>query len=426
MKAVSLGSLLALSGVVLMACSDASVSGPDNTITVSGTVVDEYLRPQVSVGVLIEGRPLVLTDANGHFTISAVRAPYTLVTGLTSERAALIYAGLTRTDPLVVVPPDPLLSPFRGAYVWGDVYGGTGLPEPANHRTSVLFESHETRWPGPAGVDHYTLQPQWLGPETTVGTLHALQWQFDPTSGLPVAYKGYGNTPLTLSNGGYSQGPPVTMAATVPAGSISGSVAVPDGFAVSARILRAGFETSSARPPAWMILTDSGGANSFTYVTPDLPGAMFSLTARAVAGQAYTEVLRTGIGANAAAITLSIPAAPVLIAPENGASGVNSRTEYRWSRMTGAVYLLAIFYSGAEIYIPPPPSYYIFTSDTIASIPDLSPFGLYSYSGTPHVWEVRAWAPFRSLDEIAAATWFVPQGDGVSAVSAPRQFTVAR
>ena len=175
-----------------------------------------------------------------------------------------------------------------------------------------------------------------------------------------------------------------------------------------------------------MILTDSGGANSFTYVTPDLPGAMFSLTARAVAGQAYTEVLRTGIGANAAAITLSIPAAPVLIAPENGASGVNSRTEYRWSRMTGAVYLLAIFYSGAEIYIPPPPSYYIFTSDTIASIPDLSPFGLYSYSGTPHVWEVRAWAPFRSLDEIAAATWFVPQGDGVSAVSAPRQFTVAR
>src|SRR5256885_12827666 len=104
MKSVSLGSLLALSAVVLMACSDSSISGPDDTITVSGTVVDEYLRPQASVGVLIEGRPVVLTDANGHFTISAVRAPYTLVTGLTSERAALIYAGLTRPDPLVVVP----------------------------------------------------------------------------------------------------------------------------------------------------------------------------------------------------------------------------------------------------------------------------------------------------------------------------------
>src|SRR5437762_3102495 len=316
MKAVSLGSLLALSGVVLMACSDASVSGPDNTITVSGTVVDEYLRPQVSVGVLIEGRPLVLTDANGHFTISAVRAPYTLVTGLTSERAALIYAGLTRTDPLVVVPPDPLLSPFRGAYVWGDVYGGTGLPEPANHRTSVLFESHETRWPGPAGVDHYTLQPQWLGPETTVGTLYALQWQFDSTSGLPVAYKGYGNTPLTLSNGGSSHGPPLTMASTVPAGSSRGSVAVPDGFAVSLRI----------------------------------------------------------------------PAARVRVAQENGCSSIITRAEYRWSRRTGAVYVLTIFYSGAEICIPPPPSYCIFSRDTIASIPDLSPFGLYSYSGTLHVW----------------------------------------
>jgi hypothetical protein len=427
MKSVPVGSLLASSAVVLMACSDSSVSGPDDTITVSGTVVDEYLRPQASVGVLIVGRPLVLTEANGHFTISRVRAPYTLVTGLTSERAALIYAGLTRTDPLVVVPADPLLSPFRGAYFWGDVFGGTGLPEPANHTTSVLFESPEIRWPGSVtGGYRYTLQPQWLGPETTVGTLHALQWQFDPTSGLPVEYKGYGNTPLTLSNGGYFEGPSVTMAAPVQAGSISGSVTVPAGFVVSTKTLRVGFETSSARPAAWRILTDSSGASSFAYVTPNLPGVTFALTARAAAGEAYAEVAKTGIAANATGIAFSIPAAPALIAPENGATSIDSRTEYRWSRITGAIYLLAVRYNGSDNYIPPPPSYYIFTADTVASIPDLSAFGLYSYRGTSHEWEVRAWAPLGSVDEIAAATWFVPQGDGTTAASAPRQFTVVR
>src|SRR5213593_3587869 len=251
----------------LVACSESSgPAGPDNTITVQGRAVDEYLQPLPSFFVLIAGHETVTTDGNGYFVVSKVSTPYDLIVQIPDfgTRDLLIYHGLTRSDPLVVTPPRPF-STLRSANTWGSVYGGGALPDPANRKTSLLFDSPEVQFVGSAGSGSYTLQPQWFAPDTTVGLLHALQWNFDPTSGLPVAYTGYGSTPLRLYNRAYFEGPPVTMTGSVVAGSIAGSINVPNGFTIARKSLVLRFRSSI--PAALALVNDSTPANSFSYIT---------------------------------------------------------------------------------------------------------------------------------------------------------------
>jgi hypothetical protein len=191
--------LTVLGTALLIACDSATGPGPD-AITVSGIVVDQNLRPQAGAGVLIPGHPPVVTDAQGAFTVSGVDNPYDLATGLLSERGALVYSGLTRTDPLVVVPAGPFSRlPHQGS-LSGSIRRGAGYTEPEHHQTSVFFESAETS--GRAPASHiYSIGPRWRGPTTTTGTLHALRWGFDPAIGLPAEYAYGARSSLALSDG---------------------------------------------------------------------------------------------------------------------------------------------------------------------------------------------------------------------------------
>ena len=207
------GCAVVLGTASLVACSESSgPTGPDNTITVQGRVVDEYLQPLPSTYVLIAGHETVTTDANGYFSVTKVSAPYDLILQIpdAGTRDLLIYHGLIRSDPLIVTPPIPFSTSFRSAYIWGSTYGGGPLPDPPDRKSSLLFDSPETQFVGSAGSGSYSMQPQWLGPDSTDGLLHALQWQFDPASGLPTSYTGYGATPLRLHKGDYHEGPAVT------------------------------------------------------------------------------------------------------------------------------------------------------------------------------------------------------------------------
>src|SRR5439155_1449766 len=179
------GCAVVLGTASLVACSESSgPTGPDNTITVQGRVVDEYLQPLPSTYVLIAGHETVTTDANGYFSVTKVSVPYDLILQIpdVGTRDLLIYHGLIRSDPLIVTPPMPFSTSFRSAYIWGSTYGGGPLPDPPDRKSSLLFDSPETQFVGSAGSGSYSMQPQWLGPDSTDGLLHALQWQFDPAS----------------------------------------------------------------------------------------------------------------------------------------------------------------------------------------------------------------------------------------------------
>ena len=415
-----------LAAAILLGCGDSAPTGPDDRITVQGIVADEYGTPLSSREVLIVGHAGVTTDADGHFSVTDVRPPYNLLVMIPSsfsgDREVLMYAGLTRADPLVVTPPMPFSEAHHGAYLWGSLYGGAAWPLPPNLKTTVFFESQDAQWGVAAGWDHYTLQPSWLGPQSTTGVLHALQWESDSSSGLPARYTGYGSVPLQLSDGGYFEGPSVTMGAPVGSGAIAGVVNPPGGFAVTRKTVRLGFLAPPV-PARWEIITDSAHAASFSYVTPNLAGATFSLTAGAVAADsAYSEAVKTGIGANAADVTLSLSQPPTLVAPRAGARDVRLGTTFSWTRVEGAVYLVAIRYADQFTIIPSPPNYYVLTTDTTVTLADVIPGSMYPYPNLSYVWEVRSWAPFGNIDDVAVPTWFVPPGDHSSTVSATKPF----
>lgn len=427
MRRLHLVGQIALCGAMLASCTD-SPSAPSGTFTVSGVVVDELGAAQRDAQVLIVGHAPVYADADGRFSIRGVRRPYDLAVGLLTERAALVYARLTRADPTIVVPPSIAFPEPHFASYSGAVTGGPGPLQPANHKAAVLFESAAAQAEGLVGNSYgFTLVARWRGPTTTTGTLHALQWQQDPISGLPVDYTAYGSAPgFTINSGETASGASVAISAPVAEGALGGSVTTPPGVEVVAKSLRVGFGTSALFSPALRLLSDSGDATAFSYVTPALPGATFSLTVDLVRGQSAGRVVRTGFGPNASGVAIDAPVLPALVSPAEGATGVGSATQFSWTPTGGAIYLLSIIYTGTQLFIPYAPNFYVFTTDTAVTLPTLSALGMTAYRGTPYVWEVRAWAPVGSVDGIAVPSWFTPRGDAISTVSERRSFTTIR
>ncbi len=408
--------MLGLTSIV--ACGDAVQPDP-NAITVTGTVVNEYLQPQPGVGVVVTGHDMVIADAAGHFSVTGVTPPYVLTTSFTADRAAMVYAGLTRTDPLVVVPASSFVDPTYGAHVGGTVQGVDALLP--WHHLSVWFESPETGQM--ASLQHavYSAGLRWNGVPSTTGAVYALQWQLDSTTLLPSSYTAYGSRAIALSNGGSLGGQDVATG-PVETQSVRGTVTVPDGYAISRKRLLAAFAAPPSLARGWVLLTDTSTAGTFDYAAPTMPGATLALSVEATDGVASATVLKTGPGA-AAEATLDLPQAPSLIAPADGATQVGGDVRFSWSRMPGAVYLLSII-TRETVYMPPPVNFYVFTTDTTATLPDVSALGLWSYPGARYVWNVYAWAPFEHVDDILVPTWFVPQGDARMAVSAARSFSV--
>jgi len=426
--AITTPAIMILALGLIAGCADSSTSPSGETITVSGVVVDEFGLVQRNAHVLIIGHAPVYADADGRFTVRGVRRPYDLATGLLFERAALVYKGLTRPDPTVVVPPSRNSPSPSYAVLTGTVTGGAASMQPANHRTSVLFESPAMHVGGTVQDDYgYLLALSWRGATSSTGALHALQWQFDPVSGRPVDYLAYGNaTGVSVTYPMSGSGPAVPIAAPVTEGSLSGEVVPPAGVSVVAKTLRLGFTQSTLLGPAMRLVVDSGNANAFSYVTPDLPGATFSLTVDVSQGQATGSVVRNGFSAHATGLSVAVPPLPALISPAEGDLTVGSATKFSWTRTEGALYLLSLYYIGPQNYQPPAPNFYVFTMDSSVTIPNVGPLGTVAYQGSLYRWDVHTWAPVSSADAIAVPSWFAPRGDRVQTVSGSRTFTTLR
>ena len=108
-----------------LACSGSSNnqtpdSGPAK-VTVKGTVISYLKRPVAGASVLI-GAASTPTGADGSFTLNDVVTPYDVSVVVGSAKLAVVYQGLTRADPTVVLPsPD---APNRAATITGTVTTG--------------------------------------------------------------------------------------------------------------------------------------------------------------------------------------------------------------------------------------------------------------------------------------------------------------
>jgi len=79
--------------------SDATTPG----ITVSGLVQDRVAEP-ISGATVLVGKSSVTSRSDGTFSIPGVMVPYDITAILPAQNTAVVYKGLTRSDPVLLYP----------------------------------------------------------------------------------------------------------------------------------------------------------------------------------------------------------------------------------------------------------------------------------------------------------------------------------
>jgi hypothetical protein len=403
--------------------STTGTGGSLTPITVAGKVIGANKQPVSGVPVLIAGIPSVNTDPNGNFSIANVGRPYTITVIDAANKQAILYRGLTRSDPtLIFLGSNPGVK--KVASLSGRIFPASSYPEPATRKTLVGFVSSETgrttTATGATGL--YTLSnAEWYGPSTTTGTLHALQYDYNTSTGLPTTYVGYGvRSGISLLDATSNPNGNDTMS-VVGTTSMTGSVTAPAGYVISGKTVGMVLGNTAGLN----LLSDNNPAASFTYAMPNITGATFRIgVIAAKASTGTTLVWKANVAGNATGVTVTVPGAPELSLPINAATNVSTSTPFSWSQYTGGVHLL-IFNGGSK------PSYYIVTSATSDSIPNLSSAGLGLPTSSAYSWNVYGFGPFADVDAAAGADGFLGVltgavgSDASYGVAATRSFTTA-
>ncbi len=398
--------------------------GPGATITVSGKVIGANNQPQSAVPVLILGTtiPSVNTDANGNFTIAGVTTPYTIAVVDGANKSALVYKGLTRTDPtlmwLVITPGTQ-----RTATLSGKIYPTTAYPEPLGRKSVAVFASPEgTASHDVNGVNGtYTITAGWYGPTTTTGTLSVLQWSYNTTTSLPTSYEGYGSrSGITLLDATDNPNGNDTMSA-VSSATFSGSVTVASGYTLTVKSLSVIFANNGGL----ILFSDATAGGTLSYETPNIAGATMILRAIASKPTGLASAYKVGLSPSAAGVTLDVPAAPELSLPIDGTTGVTNSNMFSWTPVANAVHLVLFEGPAGQ------PDYFVLTAAAADSIPDLATAGLPLPANKSYTWSVYAFGPFSSVDAAATSAGFVagylgrPTADGFHGLSHDRNFTTA-
>jgi hypothetical protein len=427
-------SVLALALTVLIGegCSKSSSTGPSgggvgSVITVTGKVVGQNGQGVASVPVVVTGKPSTNTDASGNFSIANVTTPYDIGVVDATSKAALVYKGLTRTDPsLLFIGSTPGTS--RTGTVSGKISGGTFTPnQGASDITRVVFASPEVlRNANTAASGTFgPINLSWFGPTATTGTLYALQFTSD-AGGLPVAsgYKGYGvRSGIAVNDGGTLTNQFDTLQ-TVSTGQFTGTVTVPSGYTLAGKLVYVRVSQSAV-----ISLFSEGNANTnLSYYTPGISGATLLLgVAASKSGGGNGIFWKTGLATSATGVSVNFVAPPEVSLPVNAATGVDTTVTFSWTAMTGGVHLV-VFQGGAGA-----PSYYVLTSGTSATIPNMKTFGLGLPASTAYSWYVYGFGPFATVDDAAGSAGFITAlsvpvaaaGDAYYGQSASRTFTTA-
>ncbi len=384
--------------LLISACSKSSSSptgpgGAGGVVTVTGKVIGINNQPVASVPVLITGLPSVNTDANGSFTIPNVTTPYSIAVVDGVNNRALVYRGLTRSDPTLVwlgaSPGTP-----RNASVSGSLIPWTAIAPGAKTNARVAFVSTDATGVGLPSftTGAFSSGTLWYGPTTTTGSLYALVWDYD-ANGLPTTFSKYGKRAnVTLLDGTTNANQNDTLGVAQTA-QISGTMNVAAGYTLSTRSLTAVFESKGGITFA----SEVSPVPNFTYNTPNIPGVTLSLVALATkAGSGTVESFTSGLAVNATNVSVNVPAAPELSLPVNNATGVTTGTPFSWTQFSGGVHIVS--FSPA---VAGQPSVLVVTAATGDSIPNLSSAGLALPKSASYSWSVIGVSPFASIDAAA-------------------------
>ena len=414
---------------------DEEMAPPDGppeggTLVVRGRVgvVDDSFQPLARSTVYI-GAQSAVTAADGTFSIAGVLPPYdaTVVLDKTLGDKAALFVGLTRANPTLMFYA-AVSTTHYSAQASGSLSGGAGFPNPADTKSTVVFDGPNGagRIPVDPGPGYGPLDIVWRGGASSVtGSLRALQWQTDG-NGVAIAYQGFGSILFTSNDQGVAANQDIALDA-VTASDISGSVVLPGGYSLLAKRMFA-YSSASRRPAAtFEVVTDKTASTSFAYKSPNLPGAAVGILAYAGESSRRAAVYQSGLMPNATGVSLTVPEAPSLALPGNGAINVDQTTQFTWTPFDGGIHWLELWCDSPELEV------YVLTKEASAKLPDLARAGLGLPKSVTCHWNVFAWAPFAAVDDAASPSGFgrtatgasAPRTDGTNGYSETRAFVTS-
>jgi len=397
--------------------------------TVHGHVIDYWGHAIAGIPIQI-GDTQTLTDKQGAFTAENVGETYDVglvvdISGDRRETYGWAFLGLTRRDPTLQV------------YAGVAKRGGNIQINPTNadltapHTLSVALG-------GPDGSAEFTelsgaiqTSTSWRGPSTTQEYAHALLWQVDTATSLPTGYLGYDSTLVALSDSSSTTqiGLDLHATATVPSGNLAGKVTPATGSDRGNSVfLRF---TSGAMLE---LLTDTTGPNTFSYLVPTIANS--GITFAAIEGDAYRGAYavahRDGLAAGATGLALSIPAPSKPLTPADGATAIDSNSQFTWAADAGNAGPFLVSMTDEDFY----QGLYVVTAKKTFKVPAM-PGGPYQFaSAHKYIWRVETHGTFASIDAMAGETGFMDEfsgddetprgprtGDGSFTISQSNEFT---
>lgn len=359
--------------------------GGSGTITVAGTVVDNYGVAIAGATVVVIGKPSVTTSSTGAFSVPGVIPPYDVstVSAAGSSTYIAIYKQVTRADPTLI--GFAAGGTQNMATITGSLSGsGVVLPTPVGRRTWVSFSSNDASATNTVGVNPYSMSAAWTGPATATGTVHALQLT-ENASGVPTGYIGYGKLDnVLIATGNTAMMKDVALTA-VTEQLLSGSVTVPSMLTLSQKAM-AMYLGSAGMPLA----SERSSGLNFAYPTPAVTGATFTVAAYGstmTAGAARRgSHSKPGLAANATGVALAVPTPPGLSLPVQAATGIALATQaFSWSPMEPAGLHVVQVTIGTRYFV-------IITNGTSATLPPTTELGLGTIpTGTAGRWQVTAY-----------------------------------
>jgi hypothetical protein len=381
-------------------------------VEVRGTVVIDGV-PAGGITVGIPGTGTTTTAADGTFALGPVRVPYDVGLAVPSQGHALFYLGVDNATPRL-----PFLTGLPGpsltGTVSGTVTGGDGYPQPADHDTVTCLD-YDGSLGQPSGdavaPGWYSAKIGWWGTPSIATKLRGIQRVVDPTSDLPIDYVAYGEVdPLTVTTAGIAQ---VLALDAVAATTIAGTITLPEGYAVASKDVELG---------CLRLAVDGTATTAFAYRTPRVGGAELAVKVKArtpgsaIPGTSGASVtaLRIGLAPDATDVDLTLPAAPLLLEPEDLPSLVAPGTTFSWSERPGSIHVLTLRPFVAESW-----SLTAITSRATVALPDPAVVGVPFPRQMTMTWRAGSVSP-RTMSEVVSTGRFAAPGDWVEAVSSTR------
>jgi hypothetical protein len=384
---------------------DGAPPPADGGITISGTVVDEYLVPMAGVSVHAQLHSAT-TASDGTFALTDIVPPYdatVISTATGGHRHATVFLQATRPHPTFQLATDTAATALttsvsghlgaNGLNLVGIAFADLAPGTPPAASNTIALASNASNYSGDIS---------WFGSSQTNGTLYTLQYFV--SNGVPSDFVAY-NSQAETFNAGTAVVWNTPLTTTLGSGSISVSLSTPKEYEATA--LGMYVRPNGAQIAAPFASLNGPPLMGGTFPTPMISATFVACSVAVPVGvdggpnTPYTAACLPGLAGSASA-ALNMPAIAAL---QNPPTSAGPGTVFAYSTIPEGLYVVAFVPVGAT-GTSGGDELFVVTTDPSVKVPDLSALGFSLAAGSTYAAEVLAFGPFSTIDSALSPAGF--------------------